>query len=338
MLTNHNLLRWGLIAGYIGIITSMLACMAIGLGAAKTSTQALQIANGAVEVKGQDGQWMPVAGASTFELIGALQSTNPWKVAGTTLETNESTKIESGLQAGNLVRVKGTRLANDRWLAYSIERADQQTNTSSTIVFIGKVDSTNPWEVNGIKLKVTPDTVITGNITPGMLVRVEVLLLEDGTWEVVSITPLGNFTEVNGCTTVAATIASVSADQIQFVGWPSMPLSKDVKITGSGGEENKQNDEQGQQQQDNEQPGNITLQPNQNVLVVLCPSQNNQIVITQIIIIASNPTDESGNESNGGEEKVLVCHKPNKNPHTLSIPKSALPAHLGHGDKLGACP
>ena len=341
MRTKYQFLRWGLIAGYLGIITSMLACMAVGLGAANTGAQALQINNGSVEVKGQNGEWLPVAGASTFELVGALQSTNPWKVAGTPIETNQSTKIESGLQAGDLVRVKGTRLADGKWLAYSIERADKQANPSPTIVFIGKVDSTNPWVVNGITLKVTPDTVITGNITPGMLVRVEVLLSADGTWEVVSISTLGNFTEVSGCTTVAATIALVTADQIQFVGWPSMPLSKDVKIEGGkggGNEENNQGDEQGEDQQDNEQQGNITLQPNQNVLVVLCPSQDNQIVITQIIIIVVSPADESGNESNGGEEKVLVCHKPNKNPHTLSIPKSALPAHLGHGDKLGSCP
>jgi hypothetical protein len=37
--------------------------------------------------------------------------------------------------------------------------------------------------------------------------------------------------------------------------------------------------------------------------------------------------------------KVLVCHKPGKNQHTLSISVSALPAHLGHGeDRVGPCP
>ena len=341
MRINHKVLRWGLIAGYLGVIASMLACMAIGLGTANAGTGTLQIANGSVEVKDQNGEWKPVAGASTFELVGALQSTNPWKVAGTTLETNDTTKIENGLQVGDLVRVKGAALADNKWLAYSIERADKQANPSPTIVFIGKVTSTNPWVVNGITLKVTPDTVITGNITPGMLVRVEVLLSADGTWEVVSIAPLGNFTEVSGCTTVAATIVSVTAGQIQFVGWPSMPLSKDVKIvssSGGGNEENNQGDEQGEGQQDNEQPGNITLGPNQNVLVVLCPSQDNQIIITQIIVIVVNSSEAGGNDSSGSEDKVLVCHKPKKNAHTLSIPKSALPAHLGHGDTLGPCP
>ena len=297
--------------------------MAIGLGTSTPESGTLQINDGSVEVKGQNGEWMPVAGASTFELVGTLKSMNPWVVAGTTLETNETTKIEEGLQVGDLVRVKGTALEDGKWVAYSIERAEEQTNPSSTIIFIGKVTSTDPWIVNGITLKVTPDTVINGNITAGMLVRVEVLLLDDGTWEVISLTPLGDFTEVDKCVTVAATIVSVSADQIQLVGWPAMPLRTDVKIEGGN---------------ENEQPGNVTLSPDQNVLVVLCPSDDNQIVITQIIVIVINPPAEEGNEPSGEGEKVLVCHKPNKNAHTLSLPPSAVPAHLGHGDKLGPCP
>ena len=323
MRTNRKVLRWGLIAGYLGIVTSMLACMAIGLGTSNTDEGTLQIDNGSVEVKGQNGEWMPVAGASTFELVGALNSTNPWLVAGTTLETNETTRIQDGLQVGDLVRVKGTVLEDGKWVAYSIERAEEQTNPNPTIVIIGKVTSTDPWVVNGITLNVTADTVITGDITVGMLVRVEILLLEDGTWEVISIAPLGDFTEVDGCVTVAATIVSVTADEIQFVGWPSMPLSSDVKIENEGG------DEQGE---------NLVLSPSQNVLVIVCPSENGQVVITQIIIIVVTPPDEEGNEPSGEGEKVLVCHKPNKNAHTLSLPPSAVPAHLGHGDKLGPCP
>ena len=332
MRTNTKILRWGLIMGYLGIVTSMLACMAIGLGTSNENTSTdedmLQIDNGSLEVRGQNGEWMPVAGASTFELVGALQSMNPWKVAGTTLETNETTKIQDGLQVGDLVRVKGTALEDGKWVAYSIERAEAQTNPSPTIVFIGKVTSTDPWVVNGITLNVTTDTVINGNITVGMLVRVEVLLSEDWTWEVLSLTPLGDFSEVNGCVTVAGTIVSVTADEIQFVGWPSMPLDSDVKIESNGNEAENQGDQQ----------GDIVLSPNQNVLVVLCPTDNNQIVIAQIILIVINPPEEGGNESPGGNQKVLVCHKPNKNAHTLSIHQSAVPAHLGHGDKLGPCP
>jgi Domain of unknown function (DUF5666) len=332
--TNHKPVhRWLFIVGNLGIVTSMLACMAIGLGTSNVDSGTLQIDNGSIEVKGQNGEWMPVAGASTFELVGALQSMDPWKVAGTTLETNETTQIEDGLQVGDLVRVKGTVLEGGKWVAYSIERAEEQTNPSPTIVFIGKVTSTDPWVVNGITLNITADTVITGNITVGMLVRVEILLLEDGTWEVLSIAPLGDFTEVDGCVTVAATIVSVTADEIQFVGWPSMPLGSDVKIEGGTAGEN----EGSENNQGDEQQGNVTLSPNQNVLVVLCPSEDSQIVITQIIIIIVATPDESGNSNEG--EKVLICHKPDKKGgHTLSVSASAVPAHLAHGDKLGPCP
>ena len=328
MRTNHKILRWGLMVIYLWIITSMLACAALGLGTSTVDAGALQIKDNAVEVKSQNGQWMPVAGASTFELVGTLKSMNPWVVAGTTLETTETTRIEDGLKVGDLVRVKGTLLEGGKWVAYSIERAEQQTNPSPTIVFIGKVTSKDPWVVNGITLKVTADTVITGDIAVGMFVRVEVLLLENGTWEVISIAPLGDFAEVNGCVTVAATIVSVTADKIQFVGWPSMPLSSGVKIESNGGKEGEQNNEQ----------ANVVLNPNQNVLVVLCPSKDNQIIITKIIVLVINAPDENGNESSGNGEKVLVCHKPKKNAHTLSLPPSAVPAHLAHGDTLGPCP
>src|SRR6266487_4514557 len=98
MRANHKILRWGPIAGYLGIIISMLACMAIGLGSSNVDAGTLQIDNGSIEVKGQNGEWMPIAGASTFELVGELKSMNPWVVAGTSLETDGATQVEDGLQ------------------------------------------------------------------------------------------------------------------------------------------------------------------------------------------------------------------------------------------------
>jgi hypothetical protein len=79
-----------------------------------------------------------------------------------------------------------------------------------------------------------------------------------------------------------------------------------------------------------------TLTANQVVLVVVCTSGEGQIVIINIIIVNTGIEVETPGE--GGGEKVLVCHKPGKNQHTLSISASAVPAHLGHGDTLGPCP
>lgn len=317
---NKPVFRWPFIVGYLGIITSMLACMAFGVDIGSTSTKAeagvLQIDNGVVEVVDENGNGVPVAGTSTFELVAPLEGTDPWMVAGRTIATNESTQIEDGLQVGDLVRVRGTILEDGTWLAYSIERAEEQVDP--IIILIGRVDSVDPWVVNGITLNVTADTIITGDIAPGMLVRVEILLLADGTWEVLSISLLDDVTETEGCVSVTATVISVTDDEIQFLGWPSIPLTSEVSIENETGQV-------------------VVLSPNQPVLVVLCAT-NGQIVIVQIIVIVVTPPEEGEAPPADGGGKVLVCHKPDKNAHTLSLPQSAVPAHLGHGDILGPCP
>ncbi|HLP51394.1 MAG TPA: T9SS type A sorting domain-containing protein [Chitinophagales bacterium] len=55
-----------------------------------------------------------------------------------------------------------------------------------------------------------------------------------------------------------------------------------------------------------------------------------------ICVIDARDFDKKGNP-NG---KVLICHIPPGNPansHTLSVSANAIPAHLAHGDVLGAC-
>ena len=319
---NSSLRRTFLVLGYLGILSFLLACAALGIGSSAVQQGMLQLDQGVVKVQDPQGNWEPLAGPSTFELVGKLENTNPWTVGGRTLTANESTQTAQGLQAGDVVRVRGASLEEGTWLAYSIEPAGEQP--SQTILLIGEATSVDPWVVNGITLNVTSDTVINGDIQPGMLVRVEILLQDDGTWEVISISPLGEVPSTSGCATVVATIESVNGSQIKFLGWPE-PVT--VNTSTSYGNEN-----------DNGDVGVdiSTLKPGQQVLVVVCVSGNNQLVITKIIVIDNE--DENNNESGGGD-KVLVCHKPaKKGGHTISISSSAVPAHLGHGDKLGACP
>jgi hypothetical protein len=316
--TNNKLgPRWLLIVGQLGVVMLMLACATIGLGTASVEAGTLQVDNGVVEILDENGDSVPVAGASTFELTAALESLDPWTVAGRALETNTSTDIEDGLQVGDMVHVRGLILDDGTWVASSIERAEEE-ETQPTIVIIGVVSSVDPWIVNGITLNVTETTDIQGDITVGMLVRIEILLLPDGTWQVLSIAPLGDLTEVPECATVIATVVAVNGDQVQFLGWPSVTLDEDVVIEG--------------------EDGAITLSPDQKVIAVVCPSEDGQIVIVQIIIINITPDDDGEAPAEG--EKALVCHKPHnkKGGKTLSISTSAVPAHLGHGDTLGACP
>jgi hypothetical protein len=318
--------RWPLLIGYLGMVAVLLACATVtGSGVTATVTETvtsiptstgeplLRLEDGAVKVQGENQAWIPVTGESTFELVGQLESTDPWKVTGNTFATRDTTQIAEGLEVGDLVRVKGVILEDATWLANSIELAEEQNDPA--IILIGKVDSIDPWIVHGITLNVTPDTVITGEITPDMIVLVEILLLEDGTWEVLSLAPLSHFTEIPGCITVMATIDSVTGNEIQLVGWPIITLDEDVEIENDDGSEG-------------------TLSADQSVLVVVCASEDGLVIITKIIIL--NP-DEEGESTQGG--KVLICHKPDKKGgHTLSIAEPAVPAHLAHGDKLGPCP
>jgi uncharacterized protein DUF5666 len=238
---NKSVVRWQLIVGYLGILAMMLACMNIGVGVGSgTGTPnsdevLIHLEDGVVKVQNDNGDWTPVAGDSAFDVTAPLERMDPWKVAGMTLETNDSTQIEEGLQVGDLVRVRGVILEDGTWLANSIERAAEQVDP--IIVLIGRVDSVDPWVVNGIQLNVTADTDMQGTITPGMFVRVEILLSPDGTWEVLSIAPLGEFEEDPDCGTVVATVVSVEGNVIQLAGWPTITLGEDIKIENDEGGE-----------------------------------------------------------------------------------------------------
>lgn len=231
-----------------------------------------------------------------------------------TLQTNESTQIEEGLQIGDLVRVQGLILDDGTWLANSIERSEEQVDP--IIILVGKVDSVDPWIVNGIQLNVTEDTEIQGTVTPGMFVRVEILLSPDGTWEVLSIAPLDQGEDGDECGTVAARVESVNGNEVQLSGWPAIMLDENTLIEDESG-------------------GEGTLAPGQTVLITVCLSGEGQVSITKITILDAEkdePSDEGG-------EKVLICHKPDKKGgHTISISPSAVPAHLAHGDTEGPCP
>jgi hypothetical protein len=324
---NSSRLRYISILGYIGILGFVLACMAVTGGSSSVEQGSLQLDNGIVKVQNQNGDWESLAGTSSFELVAPLESRDPWTVAGRALATNELTKIEEELQVGDLVRVRGTILEDGSWLAYSIESAQNQTN--QTITIIGTVTSIDPWVVNGIILNVTDSTVINGKVTPGMLARVEILLLEDGTWEVISISPLGDFPPTTGCAAIVATVVSVNGSEIQFLGWPTTVIIGDTEA------KDDHNNDEGEDNNNGDVA--VTIEPGQKVLAVVCVSNNGQLVIVQIIVLN---IDTDGNDNASGEGgKVLVCHKPGKKGgHTLSISSSAVPAHLGHGDKLGPCP
>ena len=102
--TNRPAWRLWMLAGYGMLIASMVACVALG-GGVVLQEGSLRLNDGIVQGKDDNGDWVPVAGKATFELVGKLESTDPWKVSGRPLVTNETTQIDDGLQVNDVVRV-----------------------------------------------------------------------------------------------------------------------------------------------------------------------------------------------------------------------------------------
>jgi hypothetical protein len=343
--------RWKLLVGHLALVTFTLACMVFTGTQSNPGSVTLHLDKDVVKVQGGSDDQSSVGGDPTFTLVGKVESTNPWKVGGVTLETRESTITDTGLKTGDLVKVTGVVLAGKTWVAYSIKLVTKQT--TPTVLLIGKVTAMDPWVVDGFSLHVTPETVIEDGIKVGSIVRVEITLLADGTWKVVSISLLSSAVTTSGCVNVIAAIASVNGDEVQFLGWPvTVILDTHIKIENDVDQEknhsqgDNQGDDEGDDEGDHEGESNTntqatsiagTLTSNEVVLAVLCTSDNGQIVVVQIVIL--NVEQEANPPAVDGGGKVLVCHKPNqKGGHTLSLPQSAVPAHLGHGDTLGACP
>ena len=336
MSTNKRPIRWLVLAAHLGTIVFMMACM-VFTGVQQSDDGVTQFDNGNIEIQDENGDWVAVNGTS-FELVGALESIDPWTVAGQEFETRNSTMIDDGLEIDDLVRVRGVILEDETWVAYSIEATDEQTDP--IIVLIGVVDSIDPWSVNGISLNVTDETDIQGDITVGMIVRVEILLLEDGTWEVISIAPLGESTDIAGCVTVIATVVSVSGNEIQFLGWPyaiTLSIDNQADNTDQNNNGDEESDDEDQNEDNDDEANDVTtIAAGDIVQAVICVSDDGTLIITQITIL--HVDEENGGETTTGE-KVLICHKPDKKGgHTLSVAAPAVPAHLAHGDKLGACP
>lgn len=271
-----------------------------------------------VVVKGRiqdDGSWLAHKislapdSESLFKIIGKLESIDPWKVAGISFETNADTVIQSDLRSGDLARVEGVIDTNGSWIATRIERIEDEA--ISKMILIGTVISIDPWIVNGMTLTIAPDAVIGENITVGMLVRVELILQSDGTWQAIKIEPISSLVWFPGCMDLIATVVSVNGNQLQLRNWPIITLDEDVTIEGK-------------------------LAPDSVIRIRVCFTEVTVIKVTYIIIIQQDTDEPPIGEESG---KVTVCHKPGskKGGHTLTIGRPALGAHLGHGDYEGAC-
>jgi hypothetical protein len=287
-----------------------------------------------VHVRGwilEDGTWQASAIERVddeepfFEFTGAIESIDPWVVAGIPFETREWTEFEPDLEVGDLVRVKGRIMEDGTWVAFEIERLDE--GMALRFVLVGIVTSMDPWIVSGTPLVVDDDTVIVGEITLGMLVRVEIAIQPDGTWQVIQIRPFRGHGWDLGCMTFSGVVLSLEGNQLLLVNWPPLTLDDDVEIVGLI------------------EPGSVIvfricfaddMMPRVTYIVVVRTPGTIIIPPPGTIIIPPTPTEEPPGVEEG---RVTICHKPDgKNPHTITVAQSALQAHLDHGDTLGPCP
>ncbi len=241
-----------------------------------TETPSLRLEDSAVEVQDGKNGWVPIGAETTFDLIGKLENTNPWMVTGNTFAVRDSTRIDKSVKVGDLVEVKGVVLEDATWLASSIELAKEQIYP--TLILTGKLNSTDPWVLSGMMLNVTVGTKVAENITPGTIVRAKIFLLEKGAWDVVSLAPLSNFTDVPGCATVTATVASVKGSDVQFAGWPTISLAEEVKIENEAGDP-------------------VTLSADRSVLIVVCPTVAGKFMITKIVVLKNSSGGTSSTEA-----------------------------------------
>lgn len=250
-----------------------------------------------------------------FELTGVVESIDPWTVAGISFETREWTEIEPGIEVGDLVRVEGRILEDGTWAASEITQLDEEKRVLR-IVFVGTVENMDPWVVSGIPLVVNDQTFIEGDIAVGNLVKVTVSILPDGTWLATRIELLDTEDGKLDCVYITAVVMGIGPGWIELPNWPRIVLDGVIV--------------------ENEiRVGSV-------ILMLVCVNEDGSIEIVHIVVIYEPgpviPPMPVPPSPPGEHDKVTICHKPNgKNPHTITISRSALQAHLNHGDTIGAC-
>jgi len=248
-----------------------------------------------------------------FEFVGRLESLSPWTVSGISFDTADRTEIDDDLSVGDQVRVTGTIAIDGTWIAERIEWLDTEHETS--FAFFGPVLSIDPWNVRGVSLVVDERTDIEGEITPGEMVKVSGWILDDGSWLATEIKHTGlHFGQ--GCFFVTSVVRSVDQERIVLADGVTLTLAQSGGLVVTG---------------DRIQEGSV-------VRYQYCVDQDGEGRVRSIFALSQLYRPVQVNEASG---KVVICHFPPGNPeneHTIEVGEPAVPAHLAHGDSMGACP
>ena len=116
-----------------------------------------------------------------FGFVGVVAdiSDTYWVISGISVTVDAGTVMEAGLAVGDTVRVRGTILDGDIWLARSIKRL---VHRDQKFEFVGAVERIDPWVVSGIAFETRSWTEIDDEVKVGDQVKVKGRVLVDGTW------------------------------------------------------------------------------------------------------------------------------------------------------------
>lgn len=123
--------------------------------------------------------------STPFEFTGVVQTIGDesWFISGIDVAINERTEIKDDPAVGDVVKVEGQITAEGIWLAREIKLADDDDDEDvAKFEFTGEVETIDPWVVAGIALTTDEWTEIDTAVEPGSLVKVEGVILADGTW------------------------------------------------------------------------------------------------------------------------------------------------------------
>jgi len=117
----------------------------------------------------------------TFSYVGVVQTmgTGAWQISDVLVAVDEDTLTDEGLLPGSVVLARGDVLDDGTWLARSIRQVRTQERTFE---FVGRVERVDPWHVAGIELETRLYTVIDEGIGEDDQVRVQGIILSNGTW------------------------------------------------------------------------------------------------------------------------------------------------------------
>jgi Domain of unknown function (DUF5666)/Domain of unknown function (DUF5667) len=132
----------------------------------------------------------PTTTPEPYEFSGPVEAIagGSWTVRGTLVRTDGDTQIDDGIRVGDWVKVEGERRSGGEIWAKAIRKLAPDIRQ-----FSGRVESINGeiWTVEGRSFKVTGYTQVTGDVSVGDYVDVEVVQLPDGSLEatLVSVVP-----------------------------------------------------------------------------------------------------------------------------------------------------